>query len=133
MSAGEFFTATRLMPGVRLTRTEELVRVEFAQPHRTLSSAVLNGGYCHASDFLILRVAKHSASALEDPALTLQRLGNQLDCVGVTVGMMTAASLASLRVLCETISRGTLAVLVTTGLDNARRAGDPPDRPHVAG
>ncbi len=125
MSADEFFTGENLMPGVRLARTAELVHVSFTRPHRALSSAVLNGGYCHASDFLNVRVAKHSPSPLEDPALTLQRISDQLQCSGMTVGMMTAASLASLRVVCETISGETLAVLVTTGLDNARRAGDP--------
>jgi adenosylcobinamide hydrolase len=125
MSSGAFFTGENLMPGVHLARTTDLVHVKFAQPHRALSSAVLNGGYCHASDFLNVRVAKHSATPLDDPALTLQRLSEQLHCPGLTVGMMTAASLASLRVLCETISGETLAVLVTTGMENARRAGDP--------
>lgn len=125
MSADEFFTDENLMPGVRLARSAEWVHISFARPFRALSSAVLNGGYCHASDFLNVRVAKHSPSPLEDPALTLQRISDQVQCSGVTVGMMTAASLTSLRVLCETISGETLAVLVTTGLDNARRAGDP--------
>ncbi len=124
MSAGEFFTGANVMPGVQLARTADLIHVKFAQPHRALSCAVLNGGYRHASDFLNVRVAKHSPSPVEDPALTLQRVSDQLHCSGVTVGMMTAASLKSLRVLCETISGETLAVLVTTGLENARRAGD---------
>jgi adenosylcobinamide hydrolase len=62
---------------------------------------------------------------VEDPALTLQRLSDELRCSGVTVGMMTAASLRSLRVVREIICNETLAVLVTTGLENARRAGDP--------
>jgi len=117
--------ATDLMPGVHLSRTAELVHVKFMQPHRALSSAVLNGGYCHASNFLNVRVAKHSPAPVEDPALTLQRVSDRLCCSGVTVGMMTAASLDSLRVACETINGETLAVLVTTGMENARRAGDP--------
>jgi adenosylcobinamide hydrolase len=130
MSAGEFFTGDNLMPGVRLVRTTDVVHVKFSQPHRALSSAVLNGGFCHASDFLNVRVAKHNSTPLEDPALTLQRISEELHCCGLTVGMMTAASLASLRVLCETIGGETLAVLVTTGLENARRAGDPAE--HLA-
>jgi adenosylcobinamide hydrolase len=125
MNASELFAGADLMPGVRLSRTTDLVHVKFTQPYRALSSAVLNGGYCHASDFLNVRVAKHCTSPVEDPALTLQRISDQLSCRNVTVGMMTAASLESLRVLCETISGETLAVLVTTGLENARRAGDP--------
>jgi adenosylcobinamide hydrolase len=126
------------MPGVYLSRTEDVVHVGFSRPHRVLSSATLNGGYCEASNYLNVRVAKHSSGELEDPSLTLQRLSDQLNCAGITVGMMTAASLDSLRVVCEIVAGETLAVLVTTGLENARRAGDtaeyrslevvPPDR-----
>jgi len=54
----------------------------------------------------------------------LQRLSEQLQCEGPAVGMMTAASLASLRVMIEDIAGERLAVLVTTGLENARSAGD---------
>jgi adenosylcobinamide hydrolase len=125
MRADEFFVGSDLMPGVKLSISADFVHLNFEQPHRTLSSAVLNGGYCHASDFLNVRVPKHSAGTMEDPALSLQRLSTQQNCQGVTVGMMTAASLNSLRVLRETIDGETLAVLVTTGLENARRAGDP--------
>lgn len=113
-----------LMRGVTLSRTAQLVRVQFSQPHRALSSAVLNGGYCDASDFLNVRVAKHAAQPSEDPALSLQRLSDALHCAGPTVGMMTAASLDSLRVVSEEVAGEMLAVLVTTGLDNARSAGD---------
>ena len=125
MSTEETLTSAELMPGVQLSRTADLVHVKFSQAHRALSSAVLNGGYCQANDFLNVRVAKHSPAPVEDPAFTLQRVSDQLHCSGLTVGMMTAASLESLRVACETISGETLAVLVTTGLENARRAGDP--------
>ena len=121
----EFFVGSALMSNVSLSISSELVHINFAQPHRALSSAVLNGGYCHADDFVNVRVPKHSAGAMEDPTLSLQRLSTQRHCQGVTVGMMTAASLKSCRVLRETIDGETLAVLATTGLENARRAGDP--------
>lgn len=114
-----------LMPGVKLKRLEHCVHLRFSQPHRTLSSAVFNGGYCVASDFLNVRVARHSPEPAEDPAITLQRLSDELQCSGTTVAMMTAASLDSLRVMSGAIAGETLAVLVTTGLENARRAGDP--------
>jgi adenosylcobinamide hydrolase len=114
-----------LMAGVSLSCTADLVHVQFALPHRALSCAVLNGGLCHASDYLNARVARHMPNPLEDPARSLRRLSDQLQCRGITVGMMTAASMESLRIECETISNETLAVLVTTGLENARRAGDP--------
>ena len=113
-----------LMAGVTLSCSANLVHVRFSQPHRALSSAVLNGGFCYASDFLNLRVASHSPDVTEDPSVSLQRLSEQLQCRGPAVGMMTAASLDSLRVVREEIAAEMLAVLVTTGLENARSAGD---------
>ena len=114
-----------LMPGVELSRLERCVHLRFSSPHKTLSSAVLNGGYCAASDFLNVRVPRHCPEPPEDPAITLQRLSDELQCRGTTVAMMTAASLDSLRVASGAVCGETLAVLVTTGLENARRAGDP--------
>lgn len=113
-----------LMPGVTVSCSENLVHVRFSQPHRALSCAVLNGGFCYASDFLELKVASHDPGVTDDPAVSLQRLSEQLQCQGPAVGMMTAASLASLRVMSEEIAGEKLAVLVTTGLENARSAGD---------
>ncbi len=124
MRANELVESAALMPGVSLSHTADMVHVRFARPHRALSSAVLNGGFCHASDFVNARVARHTPGP-EEPALTLQQLSDKLQCCGVTVGMMTAASLQSLRVESEMVCGEALAVLVTTGLHNARRAGDP--------
>ena len=124
MTAGESVFEQTLMPGVRLSRSANLVHVAFDRPYRALSCAVLNGGLCAASHFLNVKVARHSPSPAEDPALTLQRLSDQLQCQGVTVGMMTAASLASLRVACEVIGDERIAVFVTSGMENARSAGD---------
>tara|TARA_B110000503_G_scaffold25349_1_gene40047 strand:- start:12215 stop:12925 length:711 start_codon:yes stop_codon:yes gene_type:complete len=124
VNANNTISALTLMAGVQLSRSDQLVQIRFSQPHRTLSSAVLNGGYCHASDFLNVQVARHSPQA-EDPEITLQRLSDQLQCSGTTVAMMTAASLDSLRVESCTIGDEVLAVTVTTGLQNARCAGDP--------
>jgi adenosylcobinamide amidohydrolase len=125
MSAVKVLDESTLMPGVQLSRSGQLIHVGFSQPFRALSSAVLNGGYCNASDFLNVQVARHSPDLTEDPAVTLQNLSRQLHCMHTTVGMMTAASLDSLRVACGDIDGEKLAVLVTTGLENARCAGDP--------
>lgn len=125
MRASEPVQSETLMAGVNLSCTGDLMHVRFSRPHRVLSCAVLNGGLRQADDFLNVRVAKQGAEPLEDPALSLQRLAEQLQCGGVTVGMMTAASMKSLRVACETTDGEALAVLVTSGLENARRAGDP--------
>ncbi len=124
MSASGAAQSDTLMNGVYWSCTADRLHVRFARPHRALSCAVLNGGLCHASDFLNLRVAKDAQGTLEDPAVSLQRWSDRLQCSGMMVGMMTAASMRSLRVARETLSGEVLAVLVTVGLDNARRAGD---------
>lgn len=112
------------MPGVGVSCTADRVHVRFERPQRALSCAVLNGGFCVARHFLNVRVAKHCPDPVEDAAQSLQALSERLQCRGLTVGMMTAASMQSLRIARETIDTAPLAVLVTTGLDNARRAGD---------
>ena len=113
-----------LMEGVYLSKTHGHVHVHCDTSHRVVSSAVLNGGFTRATDFLNLKVQKQAASRLEDPAVTLQAACDKLGCSDVTVGMMTAASMKSLRLCREDIQGGQFAVLVTTGLENARRAGD---------
>ncbi len=111
--------------GVTLEQTSDHIHLAFDQPWRVLSSAVLNGGFCQVNHFLNMRVPKCCPIALEDPAKTLARYCCDRGWGEPAVGMMTAASMKSLRVVHEEIAGESLAVLVTTGLDNARRAGDP--------
>ena len=42
-----------------LKQTPEHVCVEFSTEHPVLSSAVFNGGACHASNILIMKVAEN--------------------------------------------------------------------------
>ena len=113
-----------LMEGVYLSKTHGYVHVHCDTSHRVVSTAVLNGGFTRATDFLNLKVERQAESGLEDPAVTLQAACDKLGCTDVTVGMMTAASMKSLRLCREDIQGRQFAVLVTTGLQNARRAGD---------
>ena len=94
-----------------------------AGPHRVLSSCVLNGGLVHADHVLNLKVPRQLAKQ-EQPAHTLQSYADGLGAGGTTVGMMTAASMASLRCYRQQVQGVELTVLVTCGLDNARRVGD---------
>ena len=128
------FTAGDIAEGVTLQQTSDHIHLEFEKPQRVLSSAVLNGGFYQANHFLNMRVPKRcplslEGTVLEDPEITLKRYCDERGWVGPTVGMMTAASMKSLRVAVDElrgkISAGeSLAVVVTTGLANARRAGD---------
>lgn len=119
--------ADALIPGVLLEHTADHVHLEFDAPFRVLSSAVLNGGFFLASHYLNLRVAKQPDGPLAEPARTLRDYCEERGWIGTAVGMMTAASMNSLRVVRESLDGESLAVLVTTGLENARRAGDRAD------
>lgn len=118
--------ANGLLPaGVTLQHNPEYMHLRFSEERQVVSSAVLNGGVCSASGLVNLRVEGESQGEHEDPAATLQSFAFSVEQAGITVGMMTAASMDSLRIESEVLEQHTLAVLVTTGLRNARRAGDP--------
>lgn len=114
-----------LLPGITLEVCAEYCLVQSQQPLEVLSSAPLNGGFCQASNFLNWRVGASFVN--ESPAVTLLQQAQQLQLPGLTVAMMTAASMWSLRWV-ESV-RDTLGftAVVTTGLSNSRRAGDAAD------
>lgn len=118
----------QLPPDVTLLHTDDLVALSFEVPRRVLSSAVLNGGFCIAEGLLNLRVSADGCAALEAPETTLQRTCDEMHCTGLRVGLMTAASMNSLRIVGTHIEQQSLHVVVTVGLENARRAGDPAEQ-----
>jgi len=121
--AGE---CTTVMGDATVEHTAAHIHVCLPAARQVLSSAVLGGGLIWADHLLNLKVP---ATASQDgyhqsPGVYLQHYADQRGWRGASVGMMTAASMNSLRVV-ECREQGVdLAVLVTTGLDNARRAGD---------
>ncbi|MEM8660751.1 MAG: adenosylcobinamide amidohydrolase, partial [Pseudomonadota bacterium] len=113
-----------LMKGVHLRCDADCVHLRFATPLQVLSSAVYNGGLTVATDYINLRVPKVDNGCVADPQDSLQRVAEALACQGRAVGMMTAASIRSMAVETLAIEHEQVAVVVTSGLDNARRAGD---------
>lgn len=112
---------------VAVDHTADHVFVEFDHPCRVLSSAVLNGGLKQADRILNLKVAKHSGKPLEScdaPSVTLSNYCREHNRYGTTVGIMTAASMDSLRIVRKFEQGIEFAVLATSGLSNARRVGD---------
>ncbi|MEM9254586.1 MAG: adenosylcobinamide amidohydrolase [Pseudomonadota bacterium] len=115
---------SELIEGVHLRCTEQYVHVRFAATQRAVSCAVYNGGVVEATDYINLRVPREPEGELTDPADTLADVARSIGCRGLTVGMMTAASTRSLRFDTAEIDGHQVAIAVTAGLHNARRAGD---------
>jgi adenosylcobinamide amidohydrolase len=110
----------------KLTRNNEHVHIDFSSPQRVLSSAILNGGLTTASHIVNRKVPKHSDSG-DSPDTSLQAYADSQSWKGRVVGMMTAASMDSFRIEQACIEGVNIAVVVTTGVSNARRAGDKAD------
>ncbi len=115
-----------LSKDVLLEHNEQHVHLEFSHPRQVLSSAVLNGGLKIAHHILNLKVSKirQDNSALESPETTLDKYCIRNNWKGATIGMMTAASLKSLRIVRETVQGVEIIAIVTSGLSNPRCAGD---------
>ncbi len=113
-------------PFTRLKHNYNHVHLAFSSPQRVISSAILNGGLTQADHIVNLKVPT-SLNASEAPDISLQNYANAQGWQGQVVGMMTAASMNSLRIEQTNIEGVDLAAIVTTGLGNARRAGDKAD------
>ena len=114
----------RLLDGVVLSKTAEYIHLAFAEPRRALSSAVFNGGLCWASHWLNYKVPLSCPLEVEEPMVTLENYTRNKGWQGDSVGMMTAASMNSLRIHSSEIEGENIVVLSTTGIANALRAGD---------
>lgn len=90
-------------------------------------SCVWNGGSAVVHGWLNQKVAKTAHAELEAPELSLQRYARELGVDKPLAGMMTAASMKSLRFQVIQNEQMTLACIVTAGIENARRSGDPCD------
>ncbi len=116
----------RLTQYILLECTSSHTLVQLEKPHPVISSAVWNGGFVMADHIINLKVKKHSDEfpIYESPEVTLSKYCSSLKRNGLTVGMMTAASMDSLR-MTRYVEQGIeIIALVTAGLANARRAGD---------
>lgn len=121
---GSFMIIVKQSPWLRVIQAELYVLVSLlGSDFRVLSSSVLNGGLTSARHVLNLKVPG-DLGELEDPAITLQNYADSLGCDGAVIGMMTAASMNSLRLYEDTVQGVDIVVLVTCGLDNARCVGD---------
>ncbi len=110
-----------------LEHTDSFVHLQFQKSVRMLSSAILNGGMQRANHFINLRVDANfngECTNFENPKTTLKNLANHHGWQGTCVGMMTAANMTSFA-QSEYQAEGIwIRALITSGLSNARCAGD---------
>ena len=115
---------------ITLQANEQFIHLTLPETYQILSSAELNGGMTTTQHLLNLKV---SDCPYDDPSLThtpeesLLHFAKQLGLPSSTIGMMTAASMHSLRILSDTLEETCITVALTCGLSNARRAGDTAD------
>ncbi len=123
---------TKINDFTELQCNDEHVHIAFSSPQRVMSSAILNGGLVEASHILNRKVGSRSSSC-ESPGRSLHDYAAAQSWQGRVVGMMTAASMDSLRIERACVAGVDVAVLVTTGISNARRAGDRADIQELLG
>ncbi|QJQ04565.1 hypothetical protein EJG51_000430 [Undibacterium piscinae] len=113
-------------PICRLRTTAGYSLLTFVRPMTALSCCVLNGGLQSVRHVLNLKVTEDD-TILTEPADTLSAACAEMGLQEPALGMMTAASMNSLRQ--HTCRFGDLyfSAIVTAGMANARRAGDPAD------
>lgn len=122
-----------LLKRMRVEHHPRHVHVGFTRPHRVLSSAVLNAGLIMADRIINLKVPPHNPldPIQTAPEKTIAGYCSAAGWRGTVVGMMTAASMDSVRVAVQQTPTVQLAVIVSAGLSNARRAGDAADPPSL--
>lgn len=106
----------------------DFLTLSFSSPQQALSSAILMGGNTTVQSILNLRV--DAAQMTDEPAQqTLQVKAQSLGLAASTIGMMTAASMNSVRLVQAKSADVLFTILISSGLGNARRAGDKADMP----
>lgn len=116
---------TQLTNNIMLEQTDEHIHLSFQQSQQVISSAVLNGGICHANHVVNMKVdGKTHNKITESPADTLAKYCIKQNWQGNSVAMMTAAPMKSFRITQREEQGIKIVVMLTSGLNNARRAGD---------
>jgi len=110
----------------KLHHNGDHIHVAFSSPQRVMSSAILNGGLIKA-DHIVNRKVPQNSPSCEAPDRSLRDYAKTQGWEGNVVGMMTAASMNSLCIEQACVEGVDITVLVTTGINNARRAGDKAD------
>ena len=119
--------AGALPPGWHGRVDRGAVGVLFDRPRPVLSSALVNGGWGQAGGFCNMTVDAAAPRHAGGPAALVAETAAARDLPADSVGMMTGAWMHRLRLASVREAGHTLCLLLTAGLANARRAGDPAD------
>ena len=98
--------------------------VSFASPARTLSWAVLNGGFCHAHHIINHHVNGNDALFCAQPGPWLERAAARLRLQGKIVGMATAVEMKNLVRVSMASGVARVTCFTTVGCGNALSVGD---------
>jgi adenosylcobinamide hydrolase len=98
--------------------------VSFASSARTLSWAVLNGGFCHAHHIINHHVNGNDALFCAQPGPWLERAASRLRLQGKIVGMATAVEMKNLVRVSMESGDVRVTCFTTVGCGNALSVGD---------
>ena len=100
------------------------VIVSFTAPARTLSWAILNGGFCHAHHIINHQVNGNDALFCAQPSLWLERAASRLRLQGKIVGMATAVDMKHLVRISMESGNVRATCFATVGYGNALSVAD---------
>jgi iron complex transport system ATP-binding protein len=123
-ATGDVLECLELLSGAHFERREITVALRLDSPWQVLSSAVLGGGWRHARSLVHLHVPLTYRG--DRPERELRDVASSLALTGPTVGLMTAVDLAHTQVMAGVAEGAAVRALVTVGLGNATRPGEPP-------
>lgn len=115
------------MKAIRTDSTPQHLHLDLGAPRPVLGSCVLGGGFGLVRHIVNLRVDANLSgenAGFPDPVLTLRDYSRVQGWRGPVAGMMTAASMRSMRSACMEDNGLKVLAWVTSGLSNARCAGD---------
>jgi iron complex transport system ATP-binding protein len=99
--------------------------VSFPRPVRTLSWAVLNGGFCHADHVIIHHVNGDDRLFCAQPETWLEQAAARLGLRGTVVAMATAVEMKNLIRSAMHADGVEVTCFATVGCSNALSVGDP--------
>jgi adenosylcobinamide amidohydrolase len=104
---------------------QDALIVSFHAPARTLSWAVLNGGFCHADHVINHHVSGGDRLFCARPERWLQEASGRLGLHGTVVAMATAVRMDNVVQIPLLVGNAGVTCFATVGCGNALSVGDP--------